>query len=855
MRDQADIDLQKRQDDLEEALFQLEIAQRIGAIGRWKVNYPSGRIEWSDQALSIFGVEREALGDSLENFVEMVHPEDRGWMLQKRRRWLNKGGDFEAEYRIIRPDGTLRWIEVRARIHYQSDNSLDYTYGVLRDLTDQRCKEAEARQFRDLVEGSEDLCCILDDRYQYQWCNQAYLERHQRIKDDLRGVSIREIVGDERFSNDIKHRMDRCLGGETQRFETVLNYSDLGSRTLFVRYYPIAVATDERLRIGAVITDITEFRAAEAALRDLNEQLNSSLHMSRALIDSLPAHIAVLNDEGDIVDVNDQWRDYGREHRNPDPNFGIGMNYLTVCHETAGEAKHYADIIAAGLREVLAGDRENFTQEYPCHSPDGDAWFRATFTRLNSRGTGKGGAVAMHVDVSARKRAEQRLEKIAYVDPMTELYSRNGFVRQLATMLDAVEQPDGLIAMLDIKGQRDINEAHGYDIGDQLIIELSTRLASQAGKGGLAGRAGGDEFFVYLASGQGDSAEAVLRAFKDRLEEPYLLSGARIEIEVRIGYTELGAKPRTADELVREAELARFQNHEEASNQSDWTGYSEVLGERNWKRIEMTRELRHAIAADELELHFQPKVDIASGRMLSAEALVRWRHPERGLQPPALFIPIAEKSQLIGPIGDWVLRAACRQLRDWCDAGLDIVRISVNVSVYQLRKGGFAVKVRQALQDFDLSPAALALEITESVFARHSGSLQAEIRELHGMGVRLSLDDFGTGYSSLQYLQDYPFDEVKIDRAFVSRVLTDEFSRSVVQSVVKMATALNAIVVAEGIESRETAEALRDIGCTTAQGFFYSMPLESEDFRWLLEKRTALPFRQDLAMENQASSH
>ena len=234
-------------------------------------------------------------------------------------------------------------------------------------------------------------------------------------------------------------------------------------------------------------------------------------------------------------------------------------------------------------------------------------------------------------------------------------------------------------------------------------------------------------------------------------------------------------------------------------------------------------------------------MNLLDGSLISAEALIRWHHPQRGLQPPGLFIPIAEQSQLIGPIGDWALRDACRQLRSWREDGLEIVRVSVNVSVVQFAPGDFPAKVRSALEDFGVDPAALSLEITESVFERHSDALTAQLRELHDLGVQLSLDDFGTGYSSLLYLQRYPFDEIKIDRAFVSKLLEDEYSRNIVRSVIDMAAALGANVVAEGIESPAITAALLELGVQVGQGFYYSLPLASEDFRWLLEKRSPLP--------------
>ncbi|WP_296810349.1 EAL domain-containing protein, partial [Thiocapsa sp.] len=304
---------------------------------------------------------------------------------------------------------------------------------------------------------------------------------------------------------------------------------------------------------------------------------------------------------------------------------------------------------------------------------------------------------------------------------------------------------------------------------------------------------------------------------------------------------------RPTRDLLREAERALLRHRTEAS--APWVAYNIRIHEETQQRIELRRELRRALDEDQFELHFQPKVDLATGMLVACEALLRWNHPERGRIPPGVFIPIAEQSQLITPIGDWVLRRACRHLRDWRDAGLEPVRVAVavNVSLVQFQMGDFATRVRDILGEFGVAPQELALEITESVFERESDSLLNQMRELHDMGVRLSLDDFGTGYSSLLYLQRYPFDEIKIDQAFVLHLLDDPFSRHIVETVMMLARALDAEVVAEGIESAAVGEALLAMGCRFGQGFYYSKPLEAEAFRWLLEQRGSLPLTADAA--------
>ncbi|MGM0984994.1 MAG: putative bifunctional diguanylate cyclase/phosphodiesterase [Pseudomonadota bacterium] len=384
-----------------------------------------------------------------------------------------------------------------------------------------------------------------------------------------------------------------------------------------------------------------------------------------------------------------------------------------------------------------------------------------------------------------------------------------------------------------------LSNSLGQLLGVRLLIELGRRLFMQAGQEGFAGRLGGDEFTLLLLPGPDEALESSLDRLSELLSAPFELEGVEIEISIRLGYTRLGESRRPTEELLREAELALIQHRREFSN--PWVAYNSSLQEESQQRIALTRGLRQALAEDHFELHFQPKIDLATGTLVSCEALLRWNHPEWGLISPSVFIPVAEQSQLIVLIGDWVLRRACRHLRDWREAGLTRVRVAVNVSLVQFQTGDFASRVRAILDQTGVAAEELSLEITESVFEQTSDPLLSQMRRLHAMGVRLSLDDFGTGYSSLMYLQRYPFDEIKIDQGFVFGLLDNPFSRHIVETILVLARALDAEVVAEGIESAEVADALMTMGCRFGQGYFYSIPLEAEDFRWLLEQRSNLP--------------
>lgn len=290
--------------------------------------------------------------------------------------------------------------------------------------------------------------------------------------------------------------------------------------------------------------------------------------------------------------------------------------------------------------------------------------------------------------------------------------------------------------------------------------------------------------------------------------------------------------------MMTDAALALHQSQQNPAR--NWTQYTKVLAHQTRQTVDMTTKLRHALEADQLELYYQPQIDLATGRIASAEALLRWNHPQVGFIPPDRFIPLAEQSQLIEPIGEWVLRQACRDLKAWRDAGLPSTPVSINVSLIQFQLGSVPDKVRQALTDYDIAPEQLTLEITESVFEQQGQALKQELKSLSAMGVRLSLDDFGTGYSSLGHLNDYFFDEIKIDKSFVCQLDNGPYAQSIVKAVIGIAAAIGADVVAEGLELPSQIATVQHLGCTKGQGYHFSRPIPEPSWRQLLTNQNGL---------------
>ncbi|MCS3902451.1 diguanylate cyclase (GGDEF)-like protein [Methylohalomonas lacus] len=608
---------------------------------------------------------------------------------------------------------------------------------------------------------------------------------------------------------------------------------------------------DELASLGQAFNDLldeqqrtySQLLEHEQILQRSKDELAYALDLRQTLINSLSAHIALLDQDGTVIDVNDQWRHFGQENDYKDNQFGIGQNYISVCETAHGDCAKDAQRVAEGLRAILAGEQDIFALEYACHSPQEQRWFRVMINRLTPGQTDSSvyGAVVMHVDITERKLAELELNRLAFEDALTHLWSRTGFINHLAEHFQTQGwQFGGRVVLLDIVQLHDINDAYGYSTGDLMLNSIARRLQARVGDQGFVGRTGGDEFVVYLQGGANPADGWERQLLNSVFAEPFHVEHAPIYVEAQFGFTRLETQPRSAENLVREAELALFYCRRRGLG-DNWAAYNHTLDSESQDRLRLTRELRLALDNDEFELHFQPKVSLANGAIIGCEALLRWHHPERGLQPPASFIPVAEKSQLIRPIGRWVLNEACRYLSVWRDAGLGIVNVSLNVSMVQFTESNFSRTVAEALAAHDVPPQSLTLEITESVFDQESEQLREEIIRLHELGVNLSLDDFGTGYSSLRYLQQYPFDEIKIDQSFTRKLLDDAYSECIVNAILDIAKALGAEAVAEGVENEQMRSGLMALGCRNGQGYYYSVPLEVEDFRWLLDKRRTLP--------------
>jgi diguanylate cyclase (GGDEF)-like protein/PAS domain S-box-containing protein len=446
------------------------------------------------------------------------------------------------------------------------------------------------------------------------------------------------------------------------------------------------------------------------------------------------------------------------------------------------------------------------------------------------------GAVMVFHDVSVARAMTLKMSYLAQHDSLTDLPNRVLLNDRLneAIHLSSRYRRKLAVIFLDIDHFKHINDSLGHVVGDRLLQSVARRLFTCVRSSDTVSRQGGDEFVVLLWE-EREVLDAALTATRilEAIRLPHHIEEHELHVTASIGIVTYPEDGTDAETLLKRADLAMY--HAKDAGRDSFQFFKLEMNARAIERQSIEENLRHAIERNELELHYQPRLDLATGEVIGAEALIRWNHPERGLVPPEEFISVAEDCGLIVPIGRWVLREACRQARAWQVSGLPALSISTNISSVELRSPGFVGGLRSILMETGMEPRLLELEMTESVLIDQSRHVADVLRELKEFGVRLALDDFGTGYSSLTHLKRFPIDTLKIDRSFVRDLATDGDGASIVTAMIGMGANLHIQVVAEGVETRQQLEILMEHGCQQAQGYYFGRPVPGEEFSLRLE--------------------
>ncbi len=775
---------------------------------------------WTPAAADLYGMSgSEARGRSFEVLVD---PADQPGARERFATVLADGGRQRARAtHRRRGDQTfiaaVSWSAVRDGHGAITGVSLTVRDATAETLATARLAASERRS-RLLMESAIDAVVSADDHGRVVGWNPAAARLFGWAGDEARALTIDDLmtptteIGDATW-HALAGRLLRVIArrGDGSQFEAeaaVADYEDDGRTwyTVFLR-------------------DVTERAAAERRAAESEARY-------RSLVEHLPG----------VVYAAGVGRWAPIEYASPqllellgyDPAEWVGIPGMWEEH-----------IHPDDLRRVLADDEPEVPRdgtgrpdrEYRMRRRDGrEIWVR-DHSVLDTGGDGA--PVRWHgylTDITERKRLEAELVRLAFHDPLTGLANRALLNDRVAHALARAERESGLVAMLliDVDDFKRINDAHGHEVGDRLLVAVARRLRETVRTGATIARLGGDEFAV-LIEGLADEASAVAIAQRvvTAFDEPFKIEGLQLGARVSLGVAADITRKRSPAWLLRAADLAMYEA--KGMGKARWRLYDAQSHLASARRVVLESELRRAVERQQFLLHYQPVRDFRSGEIVGSEALLRWNHPKRGIVGPTEIIPTLEATGLIGEVGRWVVDEACRQAAEWATRLPSIHWTAVNVSAAQLRGDTFVQFVRELIGRHGLDAGRLSIEITESLAIDDSSDTADLLRRLRELGARIAVDDFGTGYSSLAYLRRLPIDRIKIDRSFVEGVGTDPDATAVARVIVELAKSLKLSTVAEGIEQETQARALAHMGCDMGQGFLLSRPLEPAAFAALVQ--------------------
>ncbi len=798
------------------------------------IDHRGNVLEFNRAAEQTFGYRRsDIVGLELAELI--VPPEFRDAHRAALARWNEHGpttgaGDLvgrRMEVEAMRVDGSIFPAEL-AISRVDVPGSPVFT-ACIRDLSDQKDAKERLRQaefhYRTLVEQLPLITYV--DSPDSPEAKPLYLSPQIET---IHGFTVDEWLTTPDLFETLLHDEDRervlaakkaaYEHGEAIRLEYRMATAD--GRVIWVEDRSVLVEPPDGgppFRQGFAV-DITERKHAEEAVRDAEARY-------RTLVEQLP--LAVYMDRLDSVSSNiyaspqiEPLLGYTPEEWAADPDL-----FVELLHPDDRER-----VLAAHARTHATG--EPLQLEYRLFARDGSIVCVHDEARIISD-VDSGAAILQGylLDVTARTEAEEQLRHQAFHDALTGLANRALFTDRVqhALVVHANEQGDASVLILDLDDFKAINDSLGHLAGDALLAEVGRRLRAALTESHTVARIGGDEFAILVEGSSGlpaavDVAERVLA----QLEVPFAIDGREVFVTASVGI----AVGRDSEELLRSADVALYRA--KASGGAQYVVHGPKMDEDVFGRLELIADLRRARVRDEFVVHYQPIVDLVTGRLVCVEALVRWQHAKRGLLQPADFIGLSEETGRIVEVGRWVLEEACRQTAEWksaLPAGTPFT-VSVNVSTRQVRREGIVEDVEHALSRSGLDASDLIVEITESVFADRRDEMIDVLNEVASLGVGVALDDFGTGYSSLPLLQDLPVDTIKIDRYFVGSIGTGLERTAFVRAIVDLASALGLQVVAEGIENSAHVAVLRRLGCRSGQGFYYSAPLDALELGTLL---------------------
>jgi len=763
---------------------------------------------------------QDALRDPLLLYRQ-IFPDDLQRLRQMERASFLTMSTLDVVFRIHRADGQLRWMHLSASPRLLDDGRVMWD-GVQTDITAHHLAEEAAHAHEALMANmlrhvpggvarlDQDLRVLYVNEQQARWL------RTQPAQ--LQGQLLKDVVHPELMARMQPH-FDKAFAGETAVFENRVDAPD-GTQYRHTTIAPEAVTPQGVNAVVVFAYDLTELKRIETELAQ------QKAHLAR-VVNAMPDMVFLKDAQGVYLSVNPVFERFaGLPERQV-----VGRNDFDLVPASVAERFRKYDLRAMQAWQPLV------YEETLTFAEDGyQGQFETIKTPIRDLHGRVTGVLGVCRDITDRKRAEQEIERLAFYDALTGLPNRRLLLDRLQRSIAACQRTKNLGALLfiDLDNFKDLNDTLGHDMGDQLLSQVAARLVGSVREADTVARFGGDEFVVMLEALSPDLAEAAAQAetvaekLLAHLNQPFELDGGQHYSTPSIGITLFGDERLSVDELLKRADLAMYQA--KAAGRNTQRFFDPDMQAAVNARSNLEADLRQGLARGELLVHYQPVVD-HQATLLGAEALVRWRHPQRGMISPGDFIPLAEQTGLILPLGQYVLQTACAQLQRWGQHRETAhLSISVNVSARQFRQPGFVAEVLQTLKQQGADPKKLKLELTESLLLGDIEDTIARMVQLKSEGVGFALDDFGTGYSSLSYLKRLPLDQVKIDQSFVRDVLSDPNDAAIVRTILALAKSLDLEVVAEGVETTGQLGFLRLHGCEGFQGYLFGRPVPVDVF-------------------------
>ncbi len=808
----------------------LNEAQRIARIGSWSWNLANDTHWWSDELYRLLQLDREVEARPYERFRALINPHDRQ-RLDRARERLFAGEVVEpVEVRVTLPDGTERIIETRGAATLDENNRPLIVSGTLQDVTEQKVTQTALRLTQTRYRDTQRLARIGNWEADIAsgrswWSEELYhmLEEDPATYQSSFENFMAHVHPEDRWS--LKQRSKVIAVGPNAYDISEVRLLLPGSGAAKIVQLSVDVREDEHgtpVAVVGTIHDITERRALETLLRESEARYASTVELAAVGI----AHV---DPDGYLIWSNSWLRNmlgYTQEE----------LSGLTVWQISHPDDVHISDVDRARVhaREL---DSLRIEKRYICK--DGTTIWVKIATAPRYDGAGKLlYDVSIVEDITPRKIAEERIQYLATYDSLTGLPNRVIFVELLAHALEGAHRNAQRCAVLfiDLDRFKIVNDSLGHEAGDEVLKQVAQRLRACVRSSDVVSRFGGDEFTVLLNPVADQAAAAAVAAnILAALLKPVRIMSYECRVTASIGIARYPEDARDAATLMKQADMGMYLAKDEGKNNFQF--YSGVVAPMSVERIELETQLVHALERSELFLEYQPKIEIATGRISGVEALLRWNNPDLGILSPNAFIPLAEDTGLIVPIGKWVLRTACEQSMAWQRLGLPPLVMAVNLSPRQFKDPALVEVITEALQESGLPARLLELEITESMIMNSVDQAAQTAAVIKSLGVRLAIDDFGTGYSSLSQLKQFPIDTLKIDRSFIRELPGNEDDQAITEAIISLGRALGVNIVAEGVETAAQEAFLRERSCNEIQGFLYSRPCDAAAFVRLFAKR------------------